>query len=412
MSRGDWASNRRQKRITSHLRKVIRMNRSAWWRFGLAAFRVCVAARSVAPTAPPPGRILRRVLTFGVVVLTVSAVAGLSAQSPPEFRIESIRIVHGGSLEFTFRDRGTGATLYFVQYSPDLGVKDPWTHDTSAVITPLGQGEHRVVIPHPTGPRGFYRVVGIGPSGDVVAEFTTTAFHISEGETISPTITFSAPFTGTLRYTISGTATPDDYAALSGEIEVFNSTTATVPITLADNETIDTLRVLILTLEADDGARPGLSSRVVITIEDRDARWEGTFSTGRTALPFSLEIIRTGAATNGYLVGGASHFFPEGPFPAIITMDTATAFAAAMGGIPLPADSTLLNIPASLSLSLTAVQGEDGHEVREHLITGDATFVTTYSGHPHLTTTNTGTFRMQRVPPPPSEREVELNATP
>ncbi len=353
-----------------------------------------------------------KALALGLGVVIASAIPGLSAQSTPEFRVETIRIVPDGPIEFTFRDRGTGATVYFVQYSPDLGVTAPWAHDTSAVIIPLGQGEHRVVIAHPTGPRGFYRVVGIGPSGDVVAEFATTAFHISEGETVSPTITFSAPFTGTLRYTISGTATPYDYGTLTGQIEVFNSTTATLPITLAENETIDPHRVLILTLEADSGARPGLSSQVVITIEDRDARWEGTFSTGRTALPFSLEIIRAGSVTNGHLVGGSSHFFPEGPFPATITIDTATAFAAAMGGIPLPADSTLLDLPALLSLSLAAVQGEDGHEVGEHFIAGDATFVTTYSGHPHLTTTNTGTFLMQRVPPPPSEREVELNTIP
>lgn len=350
-------------------------------------------------------------LLFSIAICLV-APDRLHAQADPALRVETIQMVPGGPLEFTFRDGGTGATAYQVEYSPDLGVTIPWAHDTSAVITDLGRGTYRVTIPGPAGARGFYRVVGFGPSGDVVAEFATTAFQITEGDTEDLVITFSSPFTGTLRYSISGTATPDDYGPLTGEIHVFNSLSAIIPITISDNETIDPLRVLILTLVADDGARVGLSSRVVITVEDRDVRWEAIFSTGRTALPFSLEIIRTGAGTNGYLVGGASHFFPEGPFPVTITKDTATAFAAAAGGIPLPADSTLLNRPATFSLTLTADQGEEGHEVKDHFIAGGATFVTTYSGHPHLTTTNAGTFLMQRAPPPPSEREVELNATP
>jgi hypothetical protein len=348
---------------------------------------------------------------FVAIAICLNTPNQLLAQVDPALRVETIQMVPGGPLEFTFRDGGTGATAYQVEYSPDLGVTVPWAHDTSAIIADLGHGAYRVTIPGPAGAKGFFRVVGFGPSGDVVVEFSTTAFQITEGDTGDLVITFSAPFTGTLRYSISGTATTADFGTLTGEIHVINSATATLPIAVADNETIDPLRVLILTLEAADGVRAGLSSRVVITIVDRDARWEGTFFSekGNASLPFSLEIIRTGETTQARLVGGPYHFFPAGPFHGTITAHTASEFSASFEDITLPSESTLLGLPAVLALSLEA---EGAGEIGEHFIHGLATLVTTYPGHPHLTITNEGAFLMQRVPPPSSEREVELTPAP
>ena len=350
--------------------------------------------------------------TAALAALFLFAPGILHPQPDPVFRIETIQMVPGGPLEFTFRDTGTGASVYRVEYSPDLGDAVAWQPVATAVVTPLADGEFRVVIGQPEAHGGFYRVAGLGPSGeDVIVGFATTAFQVTEGDTVSPVITFSEAFTGTIRYSISGTATPDDYGLLTGEVQVFNSQSATIPITVADNETIDPLRVLILTLEADDGTRPGLSSRMVITIVDRDSRWEGTFFSekGNASLPFSLEIICSGETTQGRLVGGPSHFFPEGPFHGSVNAHTPAEFSASFEGIALPADSTLLGLPAVLALSLEA---EGDQEIDEHFIQGLATLVSAYPGHPHLTTTNTGAFLMQRVPPPPSEHEVELTPAP
>jgi hypothetical protein len=45
-------------------------------------------------------------------------------------------------------------------------------------------------------------------------------------------------------------------------------------------------------------------------------------------------------------------------------------------------------------------------------VQGSATLTTTYAGKPHLNTTRTGRFILQRPPPPPSTSEVELANNP
>lgn len=347
-------------------------------------------------------------LVFAVFISHFAAAAPDPAEEPV-LRVESLSMTPGGALEFTFRNNSTDSHSYVVEHSADLGVKQPWAVDATAGITALGNGAFRVVVPSPAGDIGFYRVVGTAPTGEtVIMQFAITSLVAAEGETIHPIINFSAPFTGTLRYTISGTASHADFGLLSGEIHVFNSMAASIPIALAENATIDPMRVIVITLEADDGTQVGLDSRIVVTIQDVDARWEGTFFSGNTPLPFTLEIIQQDGLIQGRLVGGQAQFFPEGPFPATITAHSPDAFAASIEGIVLPAESTLLDLPAVLGLSLSAADGA----IDEHFIYGQATLVTTYAGHPHLNTLNEGSFLMQRTPPPPSERTVELTDAP
>lgn len=336
----------------------------------------------------------------------------LAAQSSPMLQLQTIETTTGGPLEFTFRDDGTGATNYIAQFSPVIGSGASWTTDATAVITSLGGGGFQAVIPDPAGANGFYRIVGLGgTAGEIIINFATTAFQITEGGMISPTLTFSAPFTGIIQYTISGTAMSGDYEGLSGELQVNNSTTATIPFTLTDNQAIGELKNLVLTLEAAAGTQLGANSQTTITIDENDARWEGSFISGEASLPFTLELNRAGGAVEGALVGDAYSFFPSDPVPATVTM-TATSFTAAIPGIPMPAEATLLNLPAILELNLSAENGLEDEEVGDNFIQGQATLLTTYPGHSHLDTTTTGSFLMQRPAVRPSTREVELLAAP
>lgn len=338
--------------------------------------------------------------------------AHLSAQTSSLLQVRTIEINPAGPLHFTFRDDGTGATNYVAQFSPVVGPDANWTADSSAVITSRGAGEFEVVISDPAGPDGFYRVVGLGGgAGEIIINFATTAFQVWEGGMVSPTITFSAPFTGTIRYSISGTATTGDYEALSGELQVNNSTTATIPISLIDNESIGELKNLILTLEAAPGTQLGANSQTIITIDENDARWAGSFVSGVAAIPFTLEIVRTGGMVQGALVGDVAGFFPPEPVPATLSL-TASAFTASITGIAMPVDATLLDLPAVLELSLNAANSAEGEEVGDNFIQGHASLLTRYPGHTHLDTSTTGTFLMQRLAVRPSTNEVELVAAP
>jgi hypothetical protein len=78
----------------------------------------------------------------------------------------------------------------------------------------------------------------------------------------------------------------------------------------------------------------------------------------------------------------------------------------------MPAEATLLNLPAVLELNLSAENGLEDEEVGDNFIQGQATLETTYPGHAHLDTTTTGSFLMQRPAVRPSTREVELLAAP
>ncbi len=331
----------------------------------------------------------------------------LHAQADPDFRIDTIQRTAQGELEFTFRDAETEATGHFIQSSTDLA-PDNWLPVPEALITDLGGGVYGVVIEAPAGPRAFYRVVRIGPDGEtVIANFSTATLEVTEGETAFAIITFSAPFTGTLRYTLSGTATSDDFEELSGEVFVSNSTQAVIPVTIKENTTIDPVRNLILTIQADGGAAPGLVSQFEILVKDADARWEGSFLSGSASIPFTLDLIRTGDTTEGFLIGGPFGFLPEESTTTTVTQ-TPTSFAASTAEIAMPAEATLLDLPALLQLELIAVDGEPDEEVGADFIQGRATLTTTYPGNAHLNTTAEGMFLMQRTPPPPSTSEITL----
>jgi hypothetical protein len=336
----------------------------------------------------------------------------LAAQTSSMLQVQTIQATPGGPLQFTFRDDGTGATNYIAEFSPVIGADATWTGDPAAIITLIGEGEFEVLISDPTGPDGFYRVVGLGgTAGEIIINFVTTAFQVLEGGMISPTITFSAPFTGTIRYTIGGSAAVGDYAALSGELQVNHSTTATIPVTLIDNEAIGELKNLTLTLEAAAGTRLGANSQTIITIDDNDARWEGSFVSGEASLPFALEIARSGASVEGALMGDASSFFPSDLVPATVTL-TASAFTASITGISMPENATLLNLPSVLELDLSATNGVENQEVGDNFLQGHGVLRTIYPGHSHLNSTTTGSFLMHRLSVRPSTTEVELVAAP
>lgn len=348
-----------------------------------------------------------RVLSWA---LLVAASLG-RAQTSFLLQLNSLQVTPGHPVQFTFTDAGTGATNYMVEFSTAVGGTDPWTNVTEALITSLGEGSFQVLVPDPQIPMGFYRVRGLGGSeGAVTASFNATALQVAEGGLVSPVITFSAPYAGVVRYTISGTAASGDYVALSGEVMV-DGTTAAIPVSVTDNEVIGQLKYLILTLETGPGLRLGAGSQTIITIEENDAHWQGSFIADNAALGFGLSIWEVYGGYQASLRSSEFGFFPTNDIPAAISL-TDDAFEAAVANVLLPAASTLLSEPLNLSLFLSASNGQPNQLVSSTQLEGSALMIAEVWNHPHLNTTNMGRFLLFKPPSQPSTNDVELVTIP
>ena len=346
-------------------------------------------------------------IKLAILAQTLAANLAL-AQSTSLLRIHTIQVAPGAPTQFVFADEGTGATNYTVEFSSAVGAGSSWSNIASAVITSLGGGNFRVVAPESPTQSGFYRVRGNG--GAVIADFVTTAFQVTEGGTVAPTITFNAAFFGTIRYTVGGTAGPGDFTPLSGEV-VVNGTTAVIPITLVDNFSISELRNLTLRLEAGPGYRLGTSSQTTITIDENDADWQGSFVTGKASLGFVLKIRQSGLQDQATLRSDGFGFFPTNEIPASLTFSE-NNFHATVANIPMPANATLLNSAMSLIFDLNAPNGQTNQSVSPTLIQGQGTLITTIPGREYLNNTNRGTFVLLKSPVKPSTNEVQLVAQP
>ena len=332
-------------------------------------------------------------------------------QVSPLLRLTTIQVALGNPVRFTFSDTGSGATNYVVEFAPAVGAGDAWTNVSGALITSLGGGNYQVTTANPQTANGFFRVRGLGGTlGLVTASFSMASINANEGTMVAPTIVFSAPFVGTVRYTIGGTAASGDYVSLSGEVQV-NGTTATIPITLTDNKLIGQLRYLTLTLEAGAGYQLGTTSQNTINIHENDADWQGSFISDDATIGFVLRIQESNGVHMASVKSDGFGFFPTNETPASITFN-ANVFSATAQNISIPATATLLNSQMLLTLSLTAANGVTNQSVTLTQIGGAATLVTAVVGQAHLNTTNQGRFLLIKPPVAPSTNQVQLTNVP
>lgn len=332
------------------------------------------------------------------------------AQTSGLLQLQQIQISHAGPGQFTFNDFGTGATNYAVEVSPDPEFNN-YQVDTNAVITSQGNGSYRVQVDGPVGSKRFYRVRGSGAiNSGLVVTFTTTAFQVVEGNTVNPTLVLSQPYYGWIYYSVGGTAGTGDYQMLSGSNFV-SGYSVTIPVSLTDNNQVGQLKYLTLRLEAGPGYTLGFTPSTTITIGENDAAWKGSFLADNATLGFTLVIDELNGFYQATLQGDGSGFFPTNEVPASISL-TADSFSAAATGIPVAANATLLNTPASLTLVLDAMNGVSGQSVSGTQIQGIGELIAQYTGQPQLNTTNTGTFVLLKPPAAPSTNQVQLTATP
>jgi hypothetical protein len=347
-----------------------------------------------------------------LLLLPLLAPGSLDAQPSEHLAVQTIHVQAGHPVEFTFADAGTGATGYRIEFSINLGADAIWEEDLEAVLTALGGGQFHVSSPESLADQAFYRVVALGvDAGPIVISFATATIEATEGDTAMVVIHFSAPFTGTVRYSVSGSAEAGDYDPLSGEIHVQNATSATLPVSLIDNDSADPLRHLTLTLESGGGLVLGSRNQITILIDDNDADWQGLFSNENVTLAFTLHITELQGTHQATLRGGRGGFFPVDPTPATIVW-TDSQFELVVDEIPFEPGTTSFDAPLRLRLELSAADAIDGQVVSSREIEGAASFQIEYPAKPHLNTDSVGVFLLTRTPLVPSNVAAPLSPAP
>ena len=188
-----------------------------------------------------------------------------------------------------------------------------------------------------------------------VTDFAIEASTVTEGDgTISVRVVFSTSFSGTLRYTVGGTAVPGtDYQVLSGTITA-DGLYVDIPVTLLDDNLIsEAAKTIVLDLyydaEGGFGYVPGSSTEHTVYVLDNDAVWDGMIDNNGASLQFQMQIIQTPTGATATMLGDGYGIIPspakaaEG-WPATGVTLTNSAFAAVVGPIPISKDSTLTNV--------------------------------------------------------------------
>lgn len=333
-----------------------------------------------------------------------------AAQTSGLLRLQQIQVTHGGPVNFTFNDYGTGATNFVVEFSSGLNTNN-WQVDSNAVVTMQGDGSYAVQISSAAAAQGFYRVNGLGgTNGGIVVTFSTTAFQVVEGNTVNPTLVLSQPFHGWIYYSVSGTAGSGDYQSLSGSNYV-DGTTMTIPVSLTDNDQVGQLKYLTIQLASGTGYELGRSPSTTITIGENDAGWKGSFITENATLGFTLMIDESNGVYQAMFMGDGSQFFPTNQIPAAISL-TGDSFSATAMNIPLAVNAASLGLPANLAFFMNAMNGMTNQSVSGTQIQGSGELVTQYPGQPQLNTTNEGTFLLLKPPVAPSTNQVQLANAP
>ncbi len=137
-----------------------------------------------------------------------------------------------------------------------------------SATTPTGANDNNFVVDN-SGEGG-----GDGPLAPVV-QFSTTAYTGGEAQgsrTVNLELSVQPPFSAatTVNYQVGGSATPgEDFTALSGTVLVSGST-ATIPVSILNDETEEDDETIVLTLTAAAGYTVGSQGSATIAITDDD----------------------------------------------------------------------------------------------------------------------------------------------
>jgi hypothetical protein len=263
-----------------------------------------------------------------------------------------------------------------------------------------------------------------------MASFDSSTSEIEEGGNGTVRINFTAAFTGTLTYTVSGTAeVGTDYPALAGSLDVDNATSVEIPISINDDVEVEEVETITLTLEEAPDNLPGYypfaPTEHTVYVQENDALWRGSLfrplADTAVTVDFRMKITRQGDTTTGKLLTDGIGIIPASDVPVTdealgtgwtewpmdITTFSDTAFDATVQGLPIHAIQSAGGtiIPAmtrGLTFTVTVPDPKDpnaednGHKIESDLMTGDFTEQVVYDTLPQLGYDASGTFFLQK----------------
>lgn len=144
-----------------------------------------------------------------------------------------------------------------------------------------------------------------------------SALRVNEGDgTVRVRVNFASRFTGTLRISVSGSATEGtDYQTLPRSFMV-DGTSVEIPITIIDNDVVEDVKTIVLAFSYEDynGSKaipPGAPANYTVYIVDNDSLWTGTIENNGMALHFQMKIIQDASGTKGALVTDGYGIIPK-----------------------------------------------------------------------------------------------------
>ncbi len=244
--------------------------------------------------------------------------------------------------------------------------------------------------------------------GSPIASFAVaSSFAVEGNERIEVEVFFDRPYSGTVSWSASGTASlGQDYAGGSNSVSV-DGLTGRIPIDLIDDsnreEDVETIELLLL---ASDSFDLGYTQIHTIYLNDNDRIWDGAVINGYADYDFTMEIIRNGSSVSGKLMSDGNGTFPEGDFPLGTIVFANGDFMAKTAPAAIDTDDLMFRKPLERELELRAGTIVPGSRFTDDLISGEATELlrAVDSADDYLNRTTNGTFSMvRRVQPVPSD---------
>jgi hypothetical protein len=185
--------------------------------------------------------------------------------------------------------------------------------------------------------------------------FKDSSARITEGDEINVVFYLPTLYSGTVQYSIGGTATNgQDYESLSGAISI-NGSSVNIPISTIDDLELEEMETIIITLEVgeDDLLELGPTQQYTVFINDNDAVWSGNLSTQNMTVGFDLTLLREGSSYTAILNSDGRGVIPAGEWDVSVQV-TPTSFMCVLGPIATAPETTPFNVPIERTITLEA----------------------------------------------------------